>query len=322
MKRTVMSFVCLCLLAVPVVGQTFLEQLHALPSMPDTGRPRVWLYGGPPGPNPNDPAQVEAARVCGGVFAWALAEKYIKDAIELVRRAGDSTEFGLRVHPWYNYKHPPEYRGPAYYEQIRRDRRTLERAKFWIGDMRLARIEIDSESFKRHTGADRERSNDAMAENHALTLSMIREIYGSDVPVGWYGNSTAAGTNLMLTGAEKTRAASCALYTATQQHKHEALLNKTIAWAHATRHGSITVWTCLGPGYHPADGWLWDLGAPPETSAWLGAYLTRGDHWQVHNIILYGAFDRRATSFRDHLVPFLKALKPNGSRTQSNDSFR
>lgn len=277
-----------------------LDELKQLPSIPETTGLTVWLYGGQPGPDPEDAEQVEAARVLGGVLSYATLGRYVRDGAMLAEKSG--AQFGLRHHPWYKYDHPPQYRGREYHDTLHRDRWALEQAKVIAGDMRVERIEIDVETWKRDDGLSRQLHNDHMADNHAQLLYAIRDVF-PNADVGWYGYSPK-WRNLTLT--EETTSASLSMYHPLDQRKQEAMFNQAVDFAYARGLGSVTVWVTLSAGY---DGpWNWELNPGEATATWLGKYLARGDHLQVHNIVIYDAFDPRATHFREHLAPFLKAL--------------
>lgn len=303
MKRTFLSSLCVCLLAAPVVGQTFLKNLQALPSIPETTGLTVWLYGNQPGPDPKDLEQVEAARVLGGVLGYAANSKYVRNGARLAELSG--ARFGLRFHSWYKYNHPPDYRGSEFHDRLHIDRQVLERAKLTAGNVRVVRVELNIETWGRNDGTDRRRWNSAMTENHQHSIDMVYAVFGAEVEIGFYGYSPR-WTHATLD--EPITSASPALYRPTQQSRQEDFFNRSSEFMYARRLSSMTVWVTLSAGYDSNSKWQWELNPEIDTARWLGVYLSRGDHLQVHDIIIYDAFDQRATGFRNYLVPFCKAL--------------
>jgi len=278
---------------------TLLNELKKLPSIPETTGQTVWLYGGIPGPNPEDAEQREAARVCGGVLGLSAESGYMLGAKMLADRSG--ALLGVRHHPWRDYDHPPEYQGREYRDKLHKDHYTLESAKAFAGSTRVHVVQADIETWNRDDGLNRREHNVAMADNHAQVLNAIRDIF-PNAERGLYTNSPK-WRNCTLT--EDVDSASMAMYWPLNQRRQEEYYNQAAAFSHARGLGSLTAWVTLSAGY-PAP-WQWDIGTP-GTASWLGGYLGRGDHKQVHDIIIYDAFDERATSFNANLVPFLEGL--------------
>jgi len=305
MRKSLFSILCFCLWVAPVFGQTLLEELQKLPSIPETTGLKVWLYGNQPGPDPTDPEQVEAARVCGGVLGYTALSDYVRAAAELAERSG--SQLGLRDHPWYKYPHSPGYRGREYHDTLYHDRWVLEQAKIASGDTRVFVVQVDCETWSRNGGLDRRQHNESMADNHSKTFAMIREVF-PNADVGSYGYSPKWGNNT-LTHDKEVGSASLSMYYPLDRRRQESLFNQATQFAHSREKlNSVTVWVTLSAGYDAERNWEWDLKPPISTVTWLGTYLARGDHLYVHNIIIYDAFDQRAVSFEDYLVPFLKAL--------------